>query len=115
MSRIEVKVKNTGTTPLSGPAALNRSAIVITDDVANDTTSVLVDAAHPTVNRMSEEELMQAISAVVKNELNMRIQKVVVPERNENSSSSTKSFLAYASTVDYGGGGDYYYYYYFFI
>ena len=40
MSRIEVKVKNTGTTPLSGPAALNRSAIVITHDVANDTTSV---------------------------------------------------------------------------
>ena len=68
--------------------------------------SVLVDAAHPTVNRMSDEEIMQAVSAVVKNELNMRIQKVVVPERNENSSSSTKSFLAYASTVDYGGGGD---------
>ena len=49
---------------------------------------------------------MQAVSAVVKNELNMRIQKVVVPERNENSSSSTKSFLADASTVDYGGGSD---------
>ena len=105
MSRIEVKVKNTGTVPMSGPAALNRSPIVITDDPANNTTNVMVDAAHPTVNSMTNEQIMQAVSAAIKNELDMFVQKVVVPERNENASSSTKSFVAYASSLDYAGGG----------
>jgi hypothetical protein len=103
LKKIEIKVKNAGTVPLSGPADLNRNPIVVIDDPDNETTQVVVDASHPSANGLTHRQMMEAISAAVKSELKMIIKKVVVPTRNQNSSSSTKSYLAYASTVDYSG------------
>ena len=83
MKKIEVTVKNTGTVPMSAPAALNNQPIVLIDDPVNEKTRVIVDAAHPTTNGMTNDQMLQAISAAVKSELNMLIKKVVVPERNQ--------------------------------
>ena len=101
LEQVEITIKNTGTTPMVGPKVLNNPALVVTGD--RNTPSVIVDASHPSVNALSTTALLKIVSQAVEDKMALFVKKVVVPEDNRNSSSSTKSYLAYASTVDYGG------------
>lgn len=97
MKKIEIIINNTGTQTMSLPKAQVTQPIQVKNEPLDDRTKVNVDASHPEVSNMDNQTLMNAIRDIVLKELELKINKVTVPERNENISSSTKKYTAYAS------------------
>ena len=109
LNRIDIVIKNTDSAVSQIDASsINKPAITIInsdDDVtaAASSTTVVVDAANPNVQSLTNEQILNAVSEAVKTELKLVVQRVVVPERNKNASSSTKSYVAYATSNSNSG------------
>ena len=97
MKQIDITITNTGTQTMPLPKAQVTQPIEVRNEPLDDRTKVNVDASHPEVRNMDNRTLMNAIRSIVQKELDLKINKVVVPERNENISSSTKKYTAYAT------------------
>ena len=104
MEKIDITIVNSGTQTMSVPESIVKQPITLVDDPQQiEPTRVIVDASHPEVNNLSTEEMLSLVKDTIKNEVNLLIQKVVVPE-NTKTSTSTRSYVAYAT--EGGGGGD---------
>ena len=110
MEKIDITIVNSGTQTMNIPESIVKQPITLVDDPQQiEPTRVIVDASHPEVNNLSTEEMLSLVKDTIKNEVNLLIQKIVVPE-NTKTSTSTRSYVAYAiedgSGGDGGGGGD---------
>ena len=97
MKEIEITIINTGTQTMPLPKAQVTQPIKVKSEPLDERTKVHVDASHPEISNMSTQTLMNSIRAVVLEELELKINKVTVAQRNENISSSAKKYTAYAT------------------
>lgn len=97
IKQIEITITNTGTQTMPLPKAQVTQPIQVKNEPLDDRTRVNVDASHPEVSNMNNQSLMNTIRDIVLKEFKLIINKVTVPERNENISSSTKKYTAYAT------------------
>ena len=91
---------------LSYRSALHLLLMSATNNTApNYESSTMVDGQQAAWNMLfhNREEILNAVSEAVKTELKLVVQRVVVPERNKNAPSSTKSYVAYATSSSNSG------------
>ena len=97
MKKIDLTIVNSGTQTMAISEANVKEPIVLVD--SPEETRITVDASHPKVISLTNEQILSLVRDTIKNEVQIIINKVTIPPRNTNNSNTTKTYVAYASEV----------------